>query len=141
MENKKLHIIPPKETLEKNFKVPSGYFEQNAVELKKIAQSAHIETKVFYLKPFVGWLSAAAAVALIVFVMTQRNTTTSTILTDDDLYDLVEVGYVSFNSDEILEQVDLNDLNEYFDDPTEAYDYLENNDLDWLEENMIYELY
>ena len=140
MENRKSHIIPPKETLENNFKVPRGYFEQNAVQLKQIAKSKSTETKVFSLKPFVGWLSVAATVALIIFGVINRNTPTTTDFTDDDLYELVEVGYVSFNSDELLEQIDLDDLEEYFTDPTTVYDYLETNDFEFLETD-IYELY
>jgi len=139
MENKKSHIIPPTENLKSNFKVPQGYFEQNAVQLKQIAKTTPKAGKVISLKPFIGWLSAAAAVALIVFGVIYRNSTT-TNFTDDDLYELVEVGYVSFSSDELLEQIELEDLEEYFEDPSAAYDYLETNDLEYLETD-IYEFY
>ena len=133
--------IPPKEEL-KNFKVPEGYFEQNAIQLKDIAKSASVEeSKVFRLKPVIGWLSTAAVITLIVFGVVNRKDTVSSTLSNDDLYELVDMGYVSFSSYELASELEFEDATWLDLDEEDAQDYLEDSDLYYLEETLLYSTY
>ena len=140
-KNNSNNVLPKKENLQ-NFEVPEGYFKQNAINLKQIAKKAPAkEIKVFRLKPIVSWLSAAAVVTLIIFGVVNRETTSApSALSDDELYALMEVGYVSFN-DYNLADLDLTDESWIDIDAETAEEYLENSDLYYLEESLIYESY
>lgn len=112
MKKRKINnsIIPPKKELE-NFKVPEGYFKQNAIQLKGIAESAPLkETRVIKLKPIIGWLSTAAVITLIVFgVINRKQTQVSTdlYLTQYDVYKLVEEGDVVFDDYELAYSLEI----------------------------------
>ena len=107
--------IPKREALD-NYKVPAHYFEQNALQLKQIAQDVKQDTpqpKVFQLKPLVTWLSAAAVVTLIVFGVVNRKQTQiggDAYLTQQDVYLLVEEGEVVFDDYELAYSLEIENI-------------------------------
>lgn len=139
MKEKDLHnSLPKKEQLD-NFKVPEGYFEKNAIQLKAIAQNAPVkETIVISLKPLIGWLSTAAVITLIVFGVINRKENSATTFSDEDLYELVDMGYVSFNTYELASELEFEDESWLDLDEEEAQEYLEDSDLYYLEEALLY---
>ena len=135
--------LPPKEELQ-NFKVPEGYFAQNAVQLKQIAKEVQQErpkTKVIQLMPLITWLSAAAVVTLVLFGVVNRNQSTSDVLTDEELYALVDVGYVSYSNYELALELEIEDDLWLDLDEQDAQDYLESSDLYYIEESLLYDTY
>ena len=144
MKKKDLHNSIPKEEELDNFKVPANYFEQNAIQLKQIAKEVQHEqpkTKVIQLKPLVTWLSAAAVVTLVLLGVINRNQSTSTVLTDEELYALVDVGYVSYSNYELALELEIEDDLWLELDEQDAQDYLESSNLYYLEENLLYDTY
>lgn len=142
MKEKDLHSdFPSKENLN-NFKVPEGYFKQNALQLKQIAQDNPVkQTKVFSLKLIVNWMSAAAIVTLVIFGVTNRSQSTSNVLTDEEFYSLVDVGYVSYSNYELALELEIEDDSWLELDEQDAQDYLESIDLYYLEESLLYDTY
>ncbi len=142
MKEKDLHSdFPSKENLN-NFKVPEGYFKQNALQLKQIAQDNPVkQTKVFSLKLIVNWMSAAAIVTLVIFGVTNRSQSTSNVLTDEEFYSLVDVGYVSYSNYELALEIEIEDDSWLELDEQDAQDYLESIDLYYLEESLLYDTY
>lgn len=144
MKKKDLHNSIPKEEELDNFKVPANYFEQNAIQLKQIAKEVKHEkpkTKVIQLKPLITWLSAAAVVTLILFGVVNRNQSTLTALTDEELYALIDVGYVSYSNYELALELEIEDDLWLELDEQDAQDYLESSNLYYLEENLLYDTY
>jgi len=142
MKDRKLHSTIPEKQALKNFSVPEGYFEQNAIQLKQVVKEHSQEkAKVFHLKPVLTWMSAAAVVTVIVFGVINRKQTSATVLTDDDLYALMDVGYVSFSNYDLATELELDDEAWYSIEEEEAQDYLEYSDLNYLEESLLYDNY
>ena len=142
MKEKDLHSdFPSKENLN-NFKVPEGYFKQNALQLKQIAKDNPIkQTKVFKLKPIVTWMSAAAVIMLVILGVLSRNQSTSNVLTNEEFYALVDVGYVSYSNYELALELEIEDDLWLELDEQDAQEYLEESDLYYLEESLLYDTY
>jgi hypothetical protein len=142
MKKKETHSKIPKRQELKNFQVPQNYFEQNAIQLKQIAKEVpQKETKVIAFKPLVSWLSAAAVITLIVFGVVNRKQMNSSALSEDDIFALMDVGYVSFSEYELLNSLELDDVTWENISQDDAQNYLEESDLYYLEENLLYESY
>lgn len=118
------------------FKVPEGYFKNNAITLKAISKEKQ-KTRVLSLKNIGITLSIAATLTLLFTLVLPKNVNNST-LTQEDMLALVDAGYISFSDDQ-LAYLEIEDIDWNYLDESQTMEYLEQQDLSFLEDEYFVE--